>query len=45
MQIDLANITDIMLSHSHFDHVGGLMRLQSLYQKFKHIGIDFPAKI
>lgn len=44
MQIDLANITDIVLSHSHFDHIGGLLRLQSLYQKFKHIGIDFPAK-
>lgn len=44
MKIDLANVTDIVLSHSHFDHIGGLLRLQSLYQKFKHIGIDFPAK-
>lgn len=44
MQIDLANVTDIMLSHSHLDHIGGLMRLQALYQKFKLIGIDFPAK-
>lgn len=44
MKIDLANVTDIVLSHSHFDHIGGLLRLQALYQKFKHIGIDFPAK-
>ena len=34
MQIDLAQITDIVLSHSHIDHIGGFLRLQSLYQKF-----------
>lgn len=44
MQIDLDQVTDIVLSHSHIDHVGGLLRLQALYQKFKHVGIDFPAK-
>ena len=44
MQIDLATVTDIVLSHSHLDHIGGLLRLQSLYQKFQNIGIDFPGK-
>lgn len=44
MQLELDKITDIVLSHSHIDHVGGLMRLQTLYQKFEHAGIDFPAK-
>lgn len=44
MQIDLATVTDIVLSHSHIDHIGGLKRLQSLYQKFENIGIDFPGK-
>ena len=44
MQIDLAQITDIVLSHSHIDHIGGFLRLQSLYQKFKYVGIDFNSK-
>jgi len=44
MQIDMTTVTDIVLSHSHFDHIGGLLRLQVLYQKFKHIGIEFQAK-
>ena len=30
MQIDLAQITDIVLSHSHIDHIGGFLSLQSL---------------
>lgn len=44
MQLELDKITDIVLSHAHVDHVGGLLRLQSLYKKFEHVGIDFPAK-
>lgn len=44
MQISLDKVTDIVLSHSHLDHVGGLLRLQALYQKFRHAGIDFPSK-
>ena len=44
MQIDLAPVTDIVLSHSHIDHIGGFLRLQSLYQKFKYVGIDFNSK-
>lgn len=44
MQIDLAQITDIVLSHSHIDHISGFLRLQSLYQKFKYVGIDFNSK-
>lgn len=44
MQIDLAQVTDIVLSHSHLDHVGGLLRLQALYKKFRYVGIDFPSK-
>ncbi len=44
MQIDLANVTDIILSHGHFDHIGGFLRLQALYQKFKFAGIQFDEK-
>lgn len=44
LEIDLTTVTDIVLSHSHFDHIGGLLRLQFLYQKFKHIGIEFQPK-
>lgn len=44
MQIDLANVTDIILSHGHIDHIGGFLRLQALYQKFKLSGIEFNEK-
>lgn len=44
MMVDLDKITDIVLSHSHIDHVGGFLRLQSLYRKFQNAGIDFPSK-
>lgn len=44
MNLDLEPLTDIVLSHSHIDHVGGFIRLQSLYQKFRYIGIDFKSK-
>ncbi len=44
MQIDLADVTDIILSHGHIDHIGGFLRLQALYQKFKLSGIEFNEK-
>ncbi len=44
MQIDLEQVTDVILSHSHADHIGGFMRLQSLYQNFEQIGIKFQSK-
>lgn len=44
MDLDLENVTDIVLSHSHLDHIGGFLRLQSLYKKFKFIGINFNQK-
>ena len=34
MQIELEQVTDVILSHSHSDHIGGFLRLQSLYQNF-----------
>lgn len=42
--IDLELVTDIILSHSHSDHIGGFSKLQHLYQKFRDIGIGFEAK-
>lgn len=44
MGIDLEQLTDVVLSHSHADHIGGFLRLQSLYQNFKQIGIKFNTK-
>ena len=44
MQIDLEQVTDIILSHSHADHIGGFLRLESLYKNFKEIGISFNSK-
>ncbi len=44
MDMDLEHVTDIILSHSHRDHVGGFLRLQSLYKKFKYIGLELSPK-
>lgn len=44
MDMDLEHVTDIILSHSHRDHVGGFLRLQSLYKKFKYIGLELTPK-
>ena len=44
MQIELEQVTDVILSHSHSDHIGGFLRLQSLYQNFEQIGIKFNSK-
>ena len=32
--MDLRNLTDIVLSHGHNDHTGGLFYLKQLYQDF-----------
>jgi len=44
MQIDLTQVTDIILSHGHSDHIGGLLRLQALYEQFQASGIKFNPK-
>lgn len=44
MQINLAEITDIILSHGHSDHVGGFLRLQAFYEEFEKEGVKFDAK-
>lgn len=44
MGVDLEHVTDIILSHSHSDHVGGFLKLQLLYQKFQDIGLEFGPK-
>ncbi len=44
MGVELENVTDIILSHSHSDHVGGFLKLQLLYQKFRDIGLEFGPK-
>jgi 7,8-dihydropterin-6-yl-methyl-4-(beta-D-ribofuranosyl)aminobenzene 5'-phosphate synthase len=33
MNIDLSDVEDVVLSHNHFDHVGGLMALRSEFAK------------
>lgn len=44
MQINLAEVTDIILSHGHLDHIGGFLRLQTLYRKFQNEGVEFDEK-
>lgn len=44
IDIDLELIDYIVLSHSHADHIGGFFTLQSLYQKFKNVGLEFKQK-
>lgn len=44
MQIELAKVTDIILSHGHLDHIGGFLRLQALYEEFEREGLKFDAK-
>jgi 7,8-dihydropterin-6-yl-methyl-4-(beta-D-ribofuranosyl)aminobenzene 5'-phosphate synthase len=33
MKIDLSDVEDVVLSHNHFDHVGGLMALRTEFAK------------
>lgn len=42
--IDLSDVTDIVLSHGHVDHTGGLARLQSLYMKISRVGFPICVK-
>lgn len=44
MNMDLEHVTDIVLSHSHKDHVGGFVKLRSLYANFKNIGLGICSK-
>ena len=44
MKMDLEHVTDIVLSHSHRDHVGGFVKLRSLYSSFKNIGLGISNK-
>lgn len=42
--LDLSDVTDIVLSHSHVDHTGGFSRLQDLYKKMLKAGISLNMK-
>lgn len=44
MNIDLGDVTDIVLSHSHNDHTGGLLWLQNLYKKLLKVGFVINTK-
>ncbi len=44
MNIDLADVTDIVLSHSHNDHTGGFLWLQNLYKKLLKVGFVINNK-
>ena len=42
--LDLADVNEIILSHGHKDHTGGLLRLESLYRKMLMAGISLNLK-
>lgn len=44
MGLDLSDVTDIVLSHGHIDHTGGLLRLEALYRKMLLAGISLNHK-
>ena len=44
MGIELADVTDIVLSHSHNDHTGGFLWLQNLYKKLLKVGFVINNK-
>jgi len=45
LKIDLREITDIVLSHGHNDHTGGLFYLKKLYQDSLDLGIKINIPI
>lgn len=44
MNIELGDVTDIVLSHSHNDHTGGFLWLQNLYKKLLKVGFVINNK-
>ncbi len=42
--LDLSDVTDIVISHGHSDHTGGLIRLDALYRKMLKAGISLNMK-
>jgi len=44
MDIELSDVTDIVLSHSHHDHTTGLLWLQNLYKKLSKVGFGVNTK-
>lgn len=44
MNIELGDVTDIVLSHGHNDHTGGLLWLQNLYKKLYKVGFVINTK-
>lgn len=44
MDIELSDVSDIVLSHSHHDHTTGLLWLQNLYKKLSKLGFVVPTK-
>ncbi|MBR6099113.1 MBL fold metallo-hydrolase [bacterium] len=45
MDIDMSKITDVILSHGHSGRIGGLARLQALYENFRASGVKFNPKM
>lgn len=44
LNLDLADVNEIILSHGHRDHTGGLLRLEALYRKMIIAGISLNLK-
>lgn len=44
LELDLADVNEIILSHRHRDHTGGLARLDALYRKMAIAGISLNLK-
>lgn len=44
LELDLADVNEIILSHGHRDHTGGLLRLDALYRKMVIAGISLNLK-